>query len=87
MSLKAFLEVLESFGPYSTPAMILMAVALWYAIKQVKEERAENKGLREKRTEDLVQTVNDYRDYGEIMRNTMRDFTIEAKALREAAGG
>ena len=87
MSLDDILKMLQSFGPYTTPLACGMAFAMYYMAKQLKEERTENKGLRDKRTEDLQQSVRDYAEYGEVMRNTLRDFSTQAEATLKAVGG
>lgn len=90
-----FLKALESMGPFTAPLCIGMAYALWWVTGQLLKERADNKALLMQRAEDQAQDALAYAEYGETMRNVIRDsaevvrtFNVRAEAvLARAAGG
>ena len=89
-----FLKALESMGPFTTPLCVGMAYALYWMSGQLKESRGETKALLMQRATDQEQDALSYAEYGETMRNVIRDnaevvrtFNMRAEALFVRVGG
>jgi hypothetical protein len=73
--------MLKEFGPYTTPLAVAMAYVIIRLAKELKAERTEVRRLLIDRGDHREQAQKDYMEYGEVMRNTLRDFAIAAQAL------
>jgi hypothetical protein len=81
-------------GPFTTPLCAGMGYALYWMAGQMREVRVENKALLMQRAADGTQAALDYAEFGETMRNVLRDnaeavrtFNASAAAVLARAGG
>jgi uncharacterized membrane protein len=73
-------KILQASGPYSTPAAVLMGVVIKYlltalSLMEARAVKAEQDAitLRERRAEELVKATTAMGEFGEQMRNRIRE--------------
>ena len=78
--LATFLDTLKAFGPFTTPLCAAMGVTIWYLAGQVRDAQKRKDDLLEQIGEIREAGMRDYAEYGESMRNTLREFNSRAGA-------
>jgi hypothetical protein len=83
--MQEFLTALRDMGPFTTPLCLGMGYAVWWIAGQFKAERGENKALLLKLAEIQTQNATDYAEYGEAMRDVLRENAASIQAFNQRA--
>ena len=89
-----FVAILKEFGPFLLPLCVGMAIAVrWLVTEKTRLEAelkiatADSTSLREKRADDLEKSAREYAEFGEAVRNVMREWTEKIQAVLNSKGG
>jgi len=89
-----FLDYVQQAGPFTAPLCVAMIFAIRWLLKDrerllglLTEANNDRMSLREKRAEDLERAANEYRNHGEAMSSSLRDWQTTADAVLQRVPG
>lgn len=84
----AFVSYLQSIGPFTTPLCVAMATAIWWfdrernrLLGRLDEALVDARGLRERRADDLAESVRDYQAHTLALREALDRLTASVRGV------